>query len=185
MKKIILLLAFASLLFSCSSDSNNSNNNNNSIDLVCQSQDFITKFNNIPNNATYNDVKTVFGSDGDNYLNANSNNYRWYPCSDHSYYVDFWFQNNSLMVHKNRTIYNFSICSNNISINSFSSLTVGMSYNQVSSILNSPGDNFRTDNPTTANTRYFRFYNCNDTSKYIEAWFSGINSTSYFISKNF
>jgi hypothetical protein len=183
MKKIILLISFTSLLLSCSNNSNN--NTSNTVNPSCQSQDFITKFNNIPNNASYNDVKAVFGSDGDNYSNSNTNNYKWYPCSDHNYYVDFWFQNNSLMILKNRTISDFSICSNNISITSFSSLTVGMTYNQVSSILNCQGDNFRIDNPTTANTKYYRFYNCNDTSKYIEAWFSGVNSTCLSISKNF
>ena len=179
MKKLILLLSVITLSYSCSSDINS---NINSIDPACQSQDFITKFNNIPSNATYNDVKTVFGSDGDNYLNSNTNNYRWYPCSDQNYYVDFWFQNNSLIIHKNRTISDFSICSNNISTSSFSSLTVGMSYNQVTSILNCPGDNFRTDNPTSANTRYFRFYSCSDNSKYIEVWFS--NNSSILITKN-
>jgi hypothetical protein len=182
MKKLVLLLIFTSLLHSCSSDSNNSSNGNNSTNSTCQSQDFITKFNNIPSNATYNDVKTVFGSDGDNYLNSNTKNYRWYPCSDQNYYVDFWFQNNSLMILKNRTISDFSICSNNISTTSFSSLTVGMSYSQVTSILNCPGDNFRTDNPTSANTRYFRFYSCSDNSKYIEVWFS--NNSSILITKN-
>ena len=181
MRKTLLLTVVIFIAISCSNNSNS--NSSNIIYPTCQSQDFITKFNSIPNSASYNDVKAVFGNNGDNYLNSTTINYKWYPCSDHNYYVDFWFQNNSVMIHKQRTISDFTLCSNNISASSFSSLIVGMTYSQVSSLLNCQGDNFRVDNPTTANTKYYRFYNCLDNSKYIEAWFS--NDSSILITKNF
>ncbi len=190
MKKIIFLLTFTLLSFSCSSDSNSSNNNN-SVDIACQSQDFITKFNNIPNNASYNDIKAIFGGvEGDNYRNdqygTNSviKYYKWYSCDDNSYYVDCWIIDNTQLLLKLRTVYDFSICSNNISSTSFSSLTNGMTYNQVKTILNSNGDNYRvnvTINPSII-TKFYRFYNCNDTSKYIEVWFT--NDDAGLITKN-
>jgi hypothetical protein len=190
MKKLILLLIFTSLLNSCSSDSNNSSNSNNSINSTCQSQDFITKFNSIPDNASYNDIKSIFGGvEGDNYRNdqygASSviKFYKWYPCNDNSYYVDCWIIDNTQLVLRTRTIYDFSICSNSISSTNFSSLTNGMTYNQVKNILNCDGDLVRVDSNNSAITKFYRFYNCNDTSKYVEAWFT--NNAASLIFKNF
>jgi hypothetical protein len=186
MKKLILLLTVITLSFSCSSDSNNSNNNNNSVDPACQSQDFVTKFNSIPNNATYNDIKAVFnGVDGDNYRNDQIGNsvlrfYKWYPCSDHNYYVDFWLFDNTTLLTKNRTIYDYSNSSNNVTSTSFSLLANGMSYNQIKTILNCDGDNYRVDVDT--NIYYYRFYNSNDTSKYIDAWIK--NGGAILLQKN-
>jgi hypothetical protein len=190
MKKLILLLTFYSLLISCNSDSNNSNNNN-SVDQACQSQDFVTKFNSIPNNASYNDIKTIFGGvDGDNYRNDGSGPnsvlkyYKWYPCSDHTYYVDCLIVDNTQLRTKIRTIYNFSVCSNNISSTSFSSLRNGMTYNQVKTILNCNGDNYRVDySGGSQSSKYYRFYNCSDTSKYIDVWF--INDSVVVATKNY
>lgn len=188
MKKLILLLTFVSLSFGCSSDSNN--NNSNSTDPACQSQDFITKFNNIPDNASYNDIKTIFGGvEGDNYRNDQYGTnsvlkfYKWFPCADNAYYVDCWIIDNTQLLLKVRTIYDFSKCSNNISSSSFTSLTNGMTYNQVKTILNCDGDNFRVDNTSASNTKFYKFYNCNDTSKFIEAWF--LNDAAILINKSF
>ena len=189
MKKLIFFLTIVSLLFSCSSDNNS---NINSIDPACQSQDFITKFNNIPDNASYNDIKAIFGGiEGDNYRNdqwgTNSvlKYYKWYPCSDHTYYVDCWIIDNTQLHLKVRTIYDYTICSNNISSSSFTSLTNGMTYNQVKTILNCNGDNFRVDFPENQSikTKFYKFYSCNDNSKYIEAWFR--NDAAIFLNKNF
>ena len=192
MKKLILSLAVITILFSCSSDSNSNSNNNNSVDPACQSQDFITKFNSIPDNASYNDIKAIFGGvEGDNYRNDQYGTssvlkfYKWYPCNNNSYYVDCWIIDNTQLHLKVRTIYDYSICSNNISLTSFSSLSIGMTYNQVKTILNSNGDNYRIDAPETPNTKtkFYKFYNCNDNTKYIEAWFR--NDAAIFINKNF
>ena len=140
MKKLILLIAVIALSLSCSSsDSNNSN----TVDPACQSQDFITKFNSIPNNASYNDIKAIFGGvEGDNYRNDQYGTnsilkfYRWYPCNDHTYSVECWIIDNIKLHFKVRSIYDYAICSNNISTTTFSSLMNGMSYIQVKTILN-------------------------------------------------
>jgi hypothetical protein len=190
MKKLILLLTIITLSFSCSSDSNSSNNN--SVDPACQSQDFVAKFNSIPDNASYNDIIAIFGGvEGDNYRNdqygtsSTLKYYKWYPCTDHSYFVDCWIIDNTQLHLKIRNIYDYTICSNNISSTSFSSLSNGMTYNQVKTILNCNGDNFRVDNPDTPSLKikYYKFYNCNDTSKLIEAWFR--NDAAILITKNF
>ena len=188
MKKLILLITVFALLYSCSSDSANSN----SIDSTCQSQDFISKFNSIPNNASYNDIKALFGGvEGDNYRNDQYGTnsvlkfYKWYPCSDHSYFVECWIIDNIQLHLKVRTIYDYSVCSNSISATSFSSITNGMTYNQVKTILNSNGDNYRVDNPESSASiiKFYKFYNCSDTSKYIEVWFR--NDSAILITKNF
>lgn len=186
MKKLIFFLSIASLFLSCSNSDSSSAGTNS----ACQSQEFIAKFNSIPNNASYNDIKTIFGGvEGDNYRNDQSGAnsvlkfYKWYPCSDHTFYVDCWIMNNTQLQLKVRTIYDFSICSTNITSLSFSSLTNGMTYNQVKTILNCNGDNFRVDSANPTTTKFYRFYNCGDTSKYIEAWFH--NDSAILITKNF
>ena len=52
-------------------------------------------------------------------------------------------------------------------------------------ILNSNGDNYRIDNTDNLliQTKFYRFYNCNDTSKYIEVWFQ--NDAAVHLNKNF
>ena len=188
MKKSILFFTIALLFLSC----NNSDSSSGGTNSTCQSQDFITKFNSIPNNASYNDIKTIFGGvEGDNYRNdqygASSvlKFYKWYPCSDHTYYVDCWIIDNTQLHLKVRTIYDFSICSTNISSASFSSLTNGMTYTQVKNILNCNGDNYRVDFPEipSSTVKFYKFYNCGDTSKFIEAWFR--NDSAILITKNF
>ena len=189
MNKLILFFTIFALSFGCSNDSNNSSN---TTDPACQSQDFITKFNSIPDNASYNDIKAIFGGiEGDNYRNDQYGTnsvlkfYKWYPCDDPSFNVDCWIIDNTQLQLKVRTIYDYTICSNNISSSSFASLTNGMTYNQVKTILSCNGDNFRVDSPgnPTIKTKFYKFYNCNDTTKYIEVWFR--NDAALLLTKNF
>ena len=153
----------------------------------CDFTVFNSNFRKITKNSTYDSVKVIFGTDGDNFRNDGTGTtqikyYKWYPCTDKSDFVQCWFQNGRLILAQ-KTFKN-DVCSNNITSTSFSSLNNGMTYQQVSLLLNSNGDNFRNDySTTTTQTNFYYFYNCSDKSKYIQVWFQ--NNSAILINKNF
>ena len=185
---IILVLQFSS----CSTNgtiptTNNSSTNTNS---SCNSTDFNNKFAQINGTLNYNQIRSIFGTDGDNFRNDQSGTsiiryYKWYPCSDHYYYVQCWLKDDKLIL-ADKTFMNNS-CSNNISNQSFSQLSNGMTYNQVKTILNDDGDNFRNDYQdltTTETVKMYKFYDCNDKTKNIMVWFY-TGTGAGLINKNF
>ncbi|MEI9911188.1 MAG: hypothetical protein WDO71_16875 [Bacteroidota bacterium] len=93
---------------------------------------------------------------------------------------------NGKLILSHKTIKNHS-CSNNISSQTFQSISNGMTHAEVKAILSDEGDNFRNDYYYPASNekiKFYRFYNCADQSKYIEVWFyTGIGAN--LITKNF
>jgi hypothetical protein len=192
---IFLILSFCSFFLICCkkvnptnnnpTNNNPTNNNSTNNNSQCDFTVFNSNFSKINKNSTYDSVKLIFGIDGDNFRNDGVGTsqikfYRWYTCADKFYCVDCWFKNGSLEL-ATKTFKN-EICSNNITSNSFSSLSNGMTYEQVCVLLDSKGDNFRNDYTPTNQTNFYRYYNCSDKLKYIEVWFE--NNSASLITKN-
>lgn len=194
MKKTLLYLFPVFLIFialsNCSKPSS-TDTDTNSENITCESSDYNDKFKQINGTLSYNKIKDLFGVEGDNYRNDYNGTdiikfYKWYPCpGKKTSYVECWLRNDKLMLAA-KTIKDNS-CSTNISNQSFSSILNGMSYSEVKAVLKSDGDNFRNDYDypdTTEKIKFYRFYDCNDKSKYIEVWFyTGIGAN--LITKNF
>ena len=188
MKKILFVISIVTLFIACKKESSNNNNTSNSTsnnNSKCDYTVFNSNFSKITKNSTYESVKLIFGNEGDNYRNDGVGStqikfYKWYPCANKVDYVDCWFQNGELIL-ATKTFKN-EICSNNITSNSFSSLSNGMTYEQVCVLLDSKGDNFRNDYTSTEQTNFYRYYNCSDKLKYIEVWFE--NNSAILITKN-
>lgn len=171
------LLLFTLLLFliaGCNKQSPTQTGENNGSE-ECNSPTYNDSFKKITVNTTLAQLNELFGSAGDNFRNDVSgsttiNYYKWYPCSNKgAFFVECRFMGGQLIL-SNKSISDNS-CSNNVSSTSFSSITLGMTYGQVKSIMNEDGDLYRTDyNYPAASIQilYYRFYDCSNASKYIE-----------------
>jgi hypothetical protein len=190
MKKHLLLpILFLFVIVSCSKQAPAGNAENNNTD--CNSPAFNTAFAKITTTSSLSDINGFFGTSGDNFRNDVSGSttikyYKWYPCSNKAvYYVECWFMADQIIL-AHKTISDGS-CSSNVSSVTFSSLSNGMTYDQVKNIMKENGDLYRTDYNypgATVKIQYYRFNDCSDNSKYIDAWFTpGVGAI--LINKNF
>ena len=190
MKKFLLFpILFVCIAVSCSKQGTTNNSENNSTD--CNSPDFNTAFAKITSKSGLSDINSLFGTAGDNFRNDISGSttikyYKWYPCSNKAvYYIECWFMADQIIL-AHKTISDGS-CSSNVSSATFSSLSNGMTYDQVKTIMKESGDLYRTDYnypDSSIKIQYYRFYDCSDSNKYIDAWFTpGVGAI--LINKNF
>ncbi len=159
--------------------------------LCNYSPEYNAKFNQIVRSSTYPQVVSLFGVNGDNWMNNSGawagvliNYYKWYPCLDHEYYVECLFRAvDGSLLSVDKAMANNS-CGDSITVQSFAELKNGMTYENIVSILKDSGDRYRSDYPDSINrSDYYRFYNCSDKTKYFEIMFSDDSAIS--LGRNF
>ena len=183
MKKLLLLSAL--LIFACSSDESSTDSNNSNCDL----DNANLKFSQINFNMNYSQVANLMEVDGNNFRTDNlgldnvMKFYSWEYCDGGNNRIECWFQNDEILQLKVKYFPNNS-CTNNVNQSNYSSISVGDSYESISSLLDDQGDNFRTDyNQNNIQINYYRWYNCSVNSNYIEVWFN--NGSASLIIKSF
>jgi len=182
--KTLATIIIFSLLVGCSSDDDNSPTTSS-----CELTDKNIKFTEIELNMNYNEVETIMDEDGDNYRNDNTGNsvlkyYKWIFCDQTYTYIQAWFLDDKITL-KEKTFQDNS-CSNGINEQNFSAIVNGDSYESVSSLLGNIGDNYRVDynhQPNNSIIKYYRWYDCSDSSRNIEVWFK--NDEAMLITKKF
>lgn len=187
MQKLFTLIASFVMLLALVTGCTKQDNTNE-----CNGDIYNSKFLQIIRTSTYDDVKALFGWEGDNYrVDSISGKktlyYRWYTCSTPKFFIECQFTNGQLIL-VNKTINN-GTCGDNITVTAYNYLRdnmATMNYNQVKTYLNNAGDNFRNSyNIYNSNeVHFYRFYKCSDPSKFIEVWF-GTTGFAFDIRKNF
>ena len=185
MKKLIYLF-LTLLIIGCSGEDGGAGNNNTNCDLTSAN----AKFGQITGDMNYTQVVNLVGTAGDNFRtdNLGSGNelkfYRWDFC-DGDEWFECWLINDERLNLKVKYFPDNS-CSNNVNQTNYSSISVGDSYAQISSLLDNQGDNFRVDYNVDSSfiAKYYRWYNCSENSEYIEVWFT-TDDSAFLITKSF
>ncbi|MDB9912442.1 hypothetical protein OAD14_06315 [Flavobacteriaceae bacterium] len=185
MKKLLYLFLTV-LIVGCSSDDSADSNSTTNCDLTSAN----TKFGQITGDMNYTQVVNLVGTAGDNFRtdNLGSGNelkfYRWDFC-DGDEWFECWLINDERLNLKVKYFPDNS-CSNNVNQTNYSSISVGDSYTQISSLLGNQGDNFRVDYNVDSSfiAKYYRWYNCLENSEYIEVWFT-TDDSAFLITKSF
>lgn len=181
MRKLFYLILV--LNFGCSSD-DGMNDSNCDLDLVN------TKFAQINGQMSYSDIENLLEIPGNNFRTDNLGPsgemkfYRWVFC-DGAESFECWIINDERLHLKTKNFSNNS-CSSDVNQSNYSAISIGDSLSQISSLLGNQGDNIRTDYDEQSEpyNKIFRWYNCTDSSDYIEVWFD-FNSNAYLINKSF
>ena len=181
MKKLLYLFLTV-LIVACSGEDGGAGNSNTNCNLTSAN----AKFGQITGDMNYTQIVNLVGTAGDNFQ-TNSGGlkfYRWDFC-DGDEWFECWLVNDERL-HLKVKYFPDSSCSNSVNQTNYSSISVGDSYTQISSLLDSQGDNFRVDYAVDSSftSKFYRWYNCSENSEYIEVWFS-TDDSAFLITKSF
>ena len=133
-------------------------------------------FEQIEEGMSYSDIVNVVGENGYHYRTDDAGGgseirfYRWSYCQDFAT-IECWLYDDVLYL-KNKSFSN-NTCVNNVTMEGFSSISIGDNYETVCSLLGGEGDNWRVDysaNSGEWHTLFYRWYSCPSNSSTMISW---------------